>query len=127
MEQKTVVFVVCDALRWDYLNEKDSPYILNLIEKGIYVKKIRTSLGFCERTEMFTGTRPEDSGYFTALTFDKEKSDFGKLSDLDLKFLKFLKVASSIVGSFSPFLGKVINYVVIDNFYLKKLSRHLNI
>jgi len=79
MRDRTVVFIVCDAIRWDYLTEDDSPFLLNLAENGTYAEKVKPSLGFCERTEMFSGTRPEDSGYFTAFTLDGEKSDFRNL------------------------------------------------
>jgi len=123
MRDRTVVFIVCDAIRWDYLNEEDSPFLLSLAENGIYVRKIKPSLGFCERTEMFSGARPEDSGYFTALTFDKEKSDFKNISNLELDFIKFLKNFSYLIGHIHPFLYKAFNYVIIDNIYLKKIRK----
>jgi predicted AlkP superfamily pyrophosphatase or phosphodiesterase len=123
VKERTVVFVVCDAVRGDYLNEEDSSFLLSLTKKGIYVKKLKPSIGFCERTEMFSGARPEISGYFTALTFDEEKSGFSKISRLELGVIKFLKKISSLLGTFNPFLDKAFNYVAIDNLYLKKLVK----
>lgn len=121
MGNRTIVFIVCDAIRWDYLNKEDSPFLLSLAESGVYAKKIRPSLGFCERTEMFSGARPEDSGYFTALTFDREKSDFREISNLELSFIKFLRIISDLIGITNPFLGKAFNYAIVNNLYLRRM------
>ena len=111
-KRHTVVLIVCDAIRWDYLNSYDTPFLIELANKGIYIRKIRPSLGFCERVEMFTGARPEDSGYFTAFTFDKHKSDFKILSNNELKLLKILRKISYIVGYKMKLSKKIIDNLI---------------
>ena len=118
---KPVVLIVCDAIRGDYLTPEESPFFLEIAGKGIFAKRLRPSLGFCERVEMFSGSYPTDHGYFTALTFDENKSDFKKISNIEFGFIKFLKILSSVAGSINPFFRKAFNYVIIDNGYLKKI------
>jgi len=122
MTGKKVIFIVCDAIRWDYLNDVDSRFLLTLAKKGIYVRKLKPSFGFCERTEMFCGAKPEDSGYFTALTFDREHSDFSRLSEADFYFLKIVRKIKSYTEKVSLLSGKVIN-VLLREAYLRRIRK----
>ena len=70
MKKTPLLVILLDAFRWDYLNPDDAPYLHKLSHEGIYVKKLKASAGFCERSEIFTGSNPADSGNFTAITFD---------------------------------------------------------
>ena len=95
--RKSVLYIVADAFRSDYLEPQNTPFLCSLAEKGTYVKKLRPNFGFCERTEMFTGTRPDENDFFTALTFGDEGSAFAKCrADISLLSLfdwktKFLR------------------------------------
>lgn len=73
-----VLFIVADAFRHDYLVPENTPYLCKMSEEGFYAEKLKPNYGFCERTEMFTGTRPDENGLFTAITFDKKGSAFKK-------------------------------------------------
>jgi len=81
---KTVLFL-CDAFRSNYLSEEYTPFLFNCSRNGIYVKNIIPSGGFCERTEIFNGQKPNESGFFTAIGFDPENSPYK-----DKIFLSFL-------------------------------------
>jgi len=74
-EQPTL-FIVADAFRHDYINPENTPTLCALAKEGCYIRRLRPNFGFCERTEMFTGTRPDVNGFFTALTYDDENSAF---------------------------------------------------
>ena len=64
MERK--VIVILDAFRWDYISKNQTPFLYNFKEQNLYVKKLIPSPGFCERSEIFTGLKPEKSGNFLA-------------------------------------------------------------
>ena len=70
------VFVLIDALRSDYLSPENMPFLYNLAKMNIYVKKVVPSFGYCERTEIFTGMRPDSSGNFTAIGYDPDLSEY---------------------------------------------------
>ena len=76
---KSTLFLVADAIRSDYLNETDAPFLTSLISSSVYVKFLHPNFGFCERSEMFSGTRPDKNGYFTAITLDEARSPFGNV------------------------------------------------
>ena len=54
--EKKVLIVLLDALRHDYLNSEDTPFLYSLSNKSIYVKKLVPGYGFCERSEILTGS-----------------------------------------------------------------------
>ena len=64
MERK--VIVILDAFRWDYISKNQTPFLHNFKEQNLHVKKLIPSPGFCERSEIFTGLKPEKSGNFLA-------------------------------------------------------------
>lgn len=55
MNENKVVFVLIDALRSDYINEEDSPFLFNFSRQNRYYKNVTQSRSFCERAEIFTG------------------------------------------------------------------------
>lgn len=71
------LMIVTDAIRGDYLNPDDAPFLCGLRETCSHARRLRPNFGFCERSEMFTGTRPDVNGYFCALTLG-EGSDFAR-------------------------------------------------
>ena len=75
MKKKTV-FLLLDAFRWDYVNEKDTPTIYEMSKKGIYAKKMKSSTGFTQRSSIFTGTWPVENGNFTMYIDDKSRAQY---------------------------------------------------
>lgn len=72
------VFVLVDALRSDYLSPQNMPFLYDLACRNLYVRKVIPSFGYCERTEIFTGMRPDKSGNFTAIGYDPQRSEYKK-------------------------------------------------
>ena len=58
------------CFRWDYIS-KNQLFFIYLKEQNLYVKKLIPSPGFCERSEIFTGLKPEKSGNFLAYGLKK--------------------------------------------------------
>lgn len=90
-----VILFLLDAFRYDYISKETTPFLWDCTKKGKYIKHIIPSAGFCERTEIFTGLKPNESGFFTAIGFDPEKSQyktnyllslFGKIETLICRF-----------------------------------------
>ena len=71
-----VVLLLLDALRYDYVNVNTMPFLSALSLQSRYYKHIIPSYGFCERTEILTGMKPDISGYFTAIGYDKIGSPY---------------------------------------------------
>ena len=90
---RKVVFVLIDALRSDYISEKDSPFLYNFARKNKYYKNVTQSRSFCERAEIFTGLSPRESGYFTAIGFSPEHSPYK-----NIKWLNFLSFSDKILS-----------------------------
>ena len=75
------IFVLVDAMRSDYISKKNTPFLYSLSKKYFYIKKVKPSLGFCERSEIISGLNYEKTGYFTAIGRNKQKSEYKKLSN----------------------------------------------
>jgi predicted AlkP superfamily pyrophosphatase or phosphodiesterase len=86
---KTIVILV-DALRGNYLNAKNMPFLNDLAKKSIYVKEVKPSFGFCERTEIFTGMTPKISKNLTAIGYDPGRSEYANINCL-LYFLSIIE------------------------------------
>lgn len=70
------VFILIDALRSDYMTFENMPFLYNMAYRSIYVKRVIPSFGYCERTEIFTGMKPDKSGNFTAIGYDELRSEY---------------------------------------------------
>lgn len=101
----STVLILIDACRWDYIDQTNTPFLYSLSTKNIYVKRIKPSAGFCERTEIFTGMRPIQSKNFTALGYAPEISFYRKYKRM-LKVLSF--VEKSIITNNALF-RKILN------------------
>jgi predicted AlkP superfamily pyrophosphatase or phosphodiesterase len=84
------IFILMDAFRFDYLQEKNTPFLYACASDGMYVKKIIPGNGFCERSEIFTGLSPKETGFFTAINYEpQKKSDYRKIKWLITVVRKF--------------------------------------
>lgn len=114
MARKKVLIVLVDALRFDYLNEEDTPFLYSLSQQGLYVKKLTPGYGFCERSEILTGAGPSDTGHFYAYTYAPDLSPFSYLR----RFQPFLNLLDYALDTIPVFLspkgkriwGKVYKY-----------------
>ena len=79
--RETTVLILLDAFRWDYLDAQNTPNLWSMRERGLYVRRLRPSLGFCERTELLTGAYPVTTGNFTAIGYDPSGSPFPRILD----------------------------------------------
>jgi len=70
------VLLLLDALRHDYVNEVDTPFLWQCSKEGEYYKKVIPSYGFCERAEILTGEKPNNTGFFTAIGYDPDNSPY---------------------------------------------------
>ncbi len=78
---KTVVFIILDAFRWDYLDPEDTPLLTKMVAEGIHVKRLVTSTGFTQRSAIFCGAPPDVTGNFTMYTFDPQNSPYRFLKE----------------------------------------------
>ena len=71
-----VIFILVDALKSLYLDNKNMPFLSFISRDSLYVQKIVPSPGFCERSEIFTGLDAYESGNFCAIGYCPEKSEY---------------------------------------------------
>lgn len=79
MKKSKTVFVLIDALRSDYINDNDSPFLNGFAMKNNYYKTVIQSRSFCERSEIFTGLSSKESGFFTAIGYNPDFSPYQKI------------------------------------------------
>lgn len=73
----TVVFVLLDGFRHDYLSEKDTPFLWELSKEGsAIVSRTREPFGFQSRPAYLAGLYPEESGVCTLFKYSPETSPF---------------------------------------------------
>lgn len=115
--KKTTIFVLLDAFRWDYINEKSTPFLFTLIQKGIYVRKLVSTAGFTQRSAVFTGTYDDTRNQLTAFIFDKEHSPF--------KFLENHKKLYSLDKRRNlPLLSEGFPFSYLKKWYCLKQEQH---
>jgi len=96
------IFILIDAMRSDYISKDNTPFLHSLSEKYFYIKKIKPSLGFCERSEIISGLDSEKTGFFTAIGKNANKSEYKTLIDqisylLEIINYLLLKIPTIIV------------------------------
>lgn len=97
--KKTFIYVIADALRHDYINEVDTPFLYTQSQAGIYVKKIKSSAGFTQRSALFCGANPKTSGNFTMYAHGEGNSPFA----FTRKYRYLLKLWHNIFDFFEKF------------------------
>lgn len=125
------IFILVDALRNDYINKKNMPFLYYLSQNNLYINRIKPSLGFCERSEIISGYNSEQTGYFTAIGKDMEKSDYKDLSKSISKLLEIINLYFNKIPTFK-FLGKRINFSklfkkILNRILKKKYSSKMSI
>ena len=74
--QNNVILLILDAFRGDYISKDNTPNLYEFSKNSKYIKYLKPSFGFCERTEILTGKTSKESGYFTALGLDPKNSPY---------------------------------------------------
>lgn len=115
MATDKLILVIIDALRSDYISKNDSPFLHNFAENNRHYKYVKQSRSFCERSEIFTGLSPRESGYFAAIGFDPKDSPYKDLGWL--VFFTYLDIFFSGNKLYENFKRRLLK------FSLKKKGR----
>ena len=100
------VFILVDALRSNYLKKDNMPFLYNLKKDGVYVKKVSPNFGFCERSEILTGTCSDINGNFTAIGYDPSSSEYKSYRYILNLMSKFKCIERYLRFLFHIFVGK---------------------
>lgn len=98
------VFLLLDAFRHDYLSEEITPFLWKCALEGESYAGVEQSLGFCERSEILTGLRGNETGFFTAIGFDPQNSPYSKA-----KWLRSMQKAEELILFLSCILTKKLS------------------
>jgi len=127
-----VIAILVDALRYDYVNEEDTPFMHELALAGTMLP-LKPILGYSDaiRATIFTGTYPDKHGYWMSYRYSPGTSPFKAFtilrgidfipSDLVRRGTKFLlsstvcKLLARVKGYSSLHLHN-IPYSIIDRF-----------
>ena len=96
----STIFLLLDAFRRDYLLKETTPFLWQCAQEGEHYEGVVQSLGFCERTEILTGMRGDQSGFFTAIGFDPPNSPYANVKGLYL--LHAVEQAALALLRFAP-------------------------
>lgn len=102
------VVIVLDAFRGDYISPSETPFLHEMSNRSVFFKEVEPSPGFCERSEIFSGKSPLESGYFTAIGYDPVRSPY--------RYFKYLSKFVDLIT-----LGKLDSKV--NRFFRKSLNR----
>jgi predicted AlkP superfamily pyrophosphatase or phosphodiesterase len=103
----SICLLLLDAFRSDYLSEETTPFLSRCARQGEYYRHVKPSYGYCERTEILTGLSARESGFFTAIGYDPERSPYRNVKGLRVWDVleTFLSTVASLGGS--RFAGKI--------------------
>jgi predicted AlkP superfamily pyrophosphatase or phosphodiesterase len=99
------ILLLLDAFRYDYLTEEATPFLWQCAQEGEYYAGVEPSFGFCERAEVLTGLRGDESGFLTGIGFDPINSPFynfpmlSHFDTLERFFLRFHHLLPSAISS----------------------------
>ncbi len=99
-KNQNFIFVVLDALRGDHVNDQYMPFLNSMKKKSIHIESLELGSGFCERSEIFFGQSPEESGFVHAISPNSASKPYSWMSNTLINLLKFLEL--------NLFLKKVI-------------------
>ena len=103
-KNKNFVLIVLDALRGDHVNECYMPFLHSLKSSSIFVKNLNVSSGFCERSEIFFGQYPRETGFVHAISPNSKVKPYAWLSARKARFLKIFEL--------TPILKKILRRVL---------------
>lgn len=85
--------ILVDALRYDYINEIDTPFLFERIQKdALYCKHLKTVNGYNQRTVICTGADETVTNTFSMYNIDNKNSPFNfKGFDKKYNILNFVK------------------------------------
>ena len=89
------LFVLVDALKSNYVNEDNMPFLYSLLSDNYFVKEIIPCSGFCERSEIFSGKDGYETGNFTAIGYIPEGSPYKNKRCILRLFHYFEKINSN--------------------------------
>ncbi len=113
---KRMLAILVDALRYDYLSEKYTPFLCSVCKQGFYAP-LRPILGFSDaiRVTIFTGTYPNVHDYWIMYRYCPERSPFKMFKAL--KFIDYIPVGLLKRGlklvlsaTLCKILGKIYDY-----------------
>ena len=106
-----------DAMRSDYISKDTTPFLWKCSKEGEYYKRVIPNFGFCERTEIFTGQTPKESGFFTAIGYDPNNSPFKDI--IGLRIFSFIEelIAPRII------LKQTDSYNILYRIYRKIFNK----
>lgn len=113
--KEKVVYFLLDAVRSDYISKDTTPFLFRCANDGQYFRNVKPSLSFCERSEIFTGEKPNVTGNFTAIGYDPSKSPYRKA--LIVKIL-------SVLEKIPLFKSRVLKIKPSVNFRLYKKNKY---
>ncbi len=114
MNNKKFIFILLDAFRSDYINKNNTPFLNSLKKKSIYYKHVNPSIGFCERSEIFTGKKSLELGLLTAINLSDE-SPYKRIKNFNIliyyllkifNFTIFDKITRRVLWKYSKLIGK---------------------
>ena len=118
-----VVFILLDAFKQEYISEMNTPFLYSKSGEGKHIKKLIPSAGFCERTEIFFGLKPKQSGFFTAIGFNPNNGAYKASFFLNLfgwieqkLSLLFYFLWKNKKNSFDTFFQKILQKIYFKFF-----------
>ena len=98
-----VIFILVDALRWDYINKDHSPFLNSLSESGVSGSAI-PSFGFEPDAAYIAGLNPKESNGGAMFWINPDNSDF--------KFSRFIpNVLDSFPNKINWMIRKIIRLI----------------
>lgn len=72
-----LTLIIClDSFRYDYVSEKDTPFLAQLADEGVY-RRLKNIMGFnANLATMYTGCYPKTHNIWTMFWYDPSKSAF---------------------------------------------------
>lgn len=112
--QNNVILLILDAFRGDYISQDNTPNLFQFSKSSKYIKYLKPSFGFCERTEILTGKTSIETGFFTAFGLDPKNSPYKEYK----KTIKLFSIFDKFI--FIPIFQKILRRVFWIIFKNKK-------
>ena len=119
MRTKTLIFFI-DAVRPDYINRIDTPFLYDLKKKETFLK-VRTLLGYSSgiHPSIWNSVYQEKHGYFLVYSYDPKHSDFKWIKNIGWLPSKIRQYLISILKA--PYYMTKINKKLYPKWYKKSI------